>query len=151
MKIGVVNVNHILETSQRGRSLLQKLSELNAKYESEGTAMANKIQELQERLQQISASPTQQANLAKLQRDVQMTELSLRQLQERAQSDMTMTSERYRQRVFSEIATVVEAYAKQNSIDLVLYTPNPQIAFASSAATLTNAILERYDLTFGGR
>lgn len=151
MKMGIVNMNHILETSQRGRNLLQKLSELNAKYESEGAALAAKIQDIQERVQQLAASPANQASMAKLQRDVQMTELTLRQLQERAQNDMNLTSERYRQRVFSEVATVVESYAKQQGLDLVMYGPNPQIAYVGPNADITAAVLERYDMTFGNR
>ena len=144
MKLATVDISRILDESKRGLQLMKRIKEMSERLDAEGVGLAQKLQELRDKLQKVN-DVTPRTLVIKMQRDAQFYEAQLNQLRQRAQGEISVTVEHYRNMVLDEVNPIILSYAKEHNLSLVLPAAPGQVLFASPDVDITPAILAAYD------
>jgi outer membrane protein len=148
MELATVDITRILDESKRGQSFMKKIREMTERYDKEGMEIAQKLQDIRDKMAKVSES-TPRAFVVKMQRDAQFFEAQLNQLRQRAQGDVSVSVEHYRNIVLDEIQSFIASYAKDAKIDLVLPVGMGQALYVSPKTDITQAVLLAYDKAQG--
>ncbi len=142
VKIGVVDVQQVLNQSQRGLAVKQKLEQERNGRQKDLDARQTELQKMQTDLEKQSAVLSEQAKREKreaLERKVRdarrVAEDSNRELEKRvreAEVDVTR-----------EIFTVIQEYGRDQAYSAILERSN--IVFAAQAVDITADIIKRFD------
>ena len=144
MKLATIDISRILDESKRGVQLMKRIKEMSERYDQEGMGLAQKLQELRDKLQKVNET-TPRPLVVKMQRDAQYFEGQLNQLRQRAQTEISMTVEHYRNLVLDEVQPFISAYAKEKTLALVLPVGMGQALYVAPEVDITQAILLAYD------
>jgi outer membrane protein len=142
LKIGVVDVQQVLNQSQRGQGLKQKLDQERSGRQKELDAKQSELAKLQAEFEKQAPVLSDQAkrerseNLQKKVRDVRrMAEDANRELEKRVrEAEMDVTR---------EIFVVIQEYGKDQGYSLVL--ERSSIIHSASSVDMTAEIIKRFD------
>ncbi len=141
-KIGVVDVQQVLNASQRGTAVRQRLDQERAGRQKELDAKQQELLKLQQELEKQAAVLSEQAKREKREalerrvRDVRrMAEDSNRELEKRIrEAEVEITR---------EIFAVIQEYGRDQAYSAILERSN--IIYAAQAIDLTPDIIKRFD------
>jgi outer membrane protein len=142
VKIGVVDVQQVLNASQRGIAIRQRLDQERAGRQKELDAKQQELLKLQQELEKQAAVLSEQAKREKREslerrvRDVRrMAEDSNRELEKRIrEAEVEITR---------EIFAVIQEYGRDQAYSAILERSN--IIYAAQAVDLTPDIIKRFD------
>lgn len=140
----------LIQNSVRGKQLF---AELEVKGRELETRIKAKADELQRMDQQLKSPGLSEEGRAKIQRDLQDGELSIKRLQEDSQKEFAAVQQRVYGTFSREVEPIVEALAQEWKLQVVLqYTEQTANLFAYTdkawALTFTNEVAKRYDAKY---
>ena len=142
LKIGVVDVQQVLNQSQRGIALKQKLDQELAGRQKEFQGKEQEIVKLQTEFEKQSPVLSEQAKREKsegLQRKIR----DVRRMAEDAQRDFEKRLRETEMETTREIFLVIQEYGKDQGYSLVF--ERNSIVYSSGAVDLTAEIVKRFD------
>jgi outer membrane protein len=142
LKVGVVDVQQILNQSQRGMAVKQRLEQERTGRQKDLDAKQAELQKLQQDLEKQAAVLSEQAKREKreaLERRVR----DVRRLAEDANRDLEKRVREAEVEVTREIFGVIQEYGRDQAYSVILERSN--IVFAGQAVDITPEIIKRYD------
>ncbi len=145
-KIGVINVQQAIASTQEGQELIKKLEEKYKPTRDTMEAENRNIAEMRDRLQKGANTMSDEArrNLA---RDIQTKERNLQRDMEDARGEFNQEQNDLFNAVGTKLMAIIIKYSQDNGLSVVLDISNPQtsVLYAVNEANITNAIVELYD------
>ncbi len=145
-KIGIINVQQAIASTQEGRKLIKDLEEKYKPTRDKMEAENRNIAEMRDRLQKGANTMSDEArrNLA---RDIQTKERSLQRDMEDARGEFNQEQSNLFNAVGTKLMAVIDKYSKNNGLSIVLDISNPQspVLYAVNDVNITNVIVELYD------
>jgi outer membrane protein len=142
LKVGVVDVQQILNQSQRGVAVKQRLELERTGRQKDLDAKQAELQKLQQDLEKQAAVLSEQAKREKreaLERRVR----DVRRMAEDANRDLEKRVREAEVEVTREIFGVIQEYGRDQAYSVILERSN--IVFASQAVDITPEIIKRFD------
>ncbi len=144
LKVGVVDVQQVLNQSQRGMALKQKLDQELAGRQKDLEARQQEVVKLQAEFEKQAPVLSEQAKREKseaLQKKVR----DVRRLAEDAQRDFEKRLRETEMETTREIFAAVADYGKDQGFSIILERNNGVLVYASSALDVTAEIIKRFD------
>jgi outer membrane protein len=144
MNIAFIDLNEILDRSKKGKSLSQRLRQIDEKYQIQ----LQPLKEKSDRIQKSLNDPTTDKGadlLFKLRRDQRLVDMELQSFRERAQFEIESSRSHFRELLLLDLKPMIADLAASEGLDLVITLPNPSIPFFNTKLDLTDSILSRFD------
>jgi outer membrane protein len=149
-KVAIINVqNAILSTKEGQKAANDIQTTLLAPKKADLDRKQADVAALQDQLRKGSATMSQDAK-EKLQRDIDAKSKNLTRDTEDASAELDAAQGKVMQDLGNKMLVVIEKYATQNGIALVIDVSNPQtpVLWAASAIDITNDIVKLYDQAY---
>jgi outer membrane protein len=148
-KIGVLNMEVAITSTQEGK---QAANELTAKFAPRQTELQNlqkQIQDVQTRLQTTSNTLSDEERY-RLQREGETLNRTLQRKQQEDQQDYQDAQQDLINQLGRKLMTVVDKYSKDNGYAVIFDTSSQQtpVVFASPANDVTQDIIKLYDQNY---
>lgn len=138
-KIGSVDIQKVLLSSEAGKEAKDQLSQKAAKYESEKNSKEAELKKLKGELEGQSAVLTESARGAK-ERDYQQRLKEYQRFLKDAQEDLQAKNDEYTGRIVDEIVKVAQEYGRKNGYT-VLFVRSDNMLYLDPSADVTDAVL----------
>jgi len=146
MKIGVLNVQIAITSTSEGKQAAAELQSQFTPRQTELQGMQKQIDEIRGRLQtgQTTLSDEEKARLA---REGDQLTRNLQRKQQESQDDFNDSQQDVVNRIGRKLVDVLDGYAKQNGLSVVLDTSAQQtpVIYASNEIDITQEIIRLYD------
>ena len=149
-KVAIINVqNAILSTKEGQKAATDIQTTLFVPRKADLDRKQADVAALQDQLRKGSATMSQDAK-DKLQRDIDAKSKTLTRDTEDASAELDAAQGKIMQELGNKMLAVIEKYATQNGIALVIDVSNPQtpVLWAASAIDITNDIVKLYDQAY---
>jgi outer membrane protein len=145
-KIGVINIQGALVTTKDGQKAAGELESKAGPRRKELEGKQNEINSLKEQLQKGSNTLSEPAK-QDLYRKIEARTTSLKRDVEDAEADWNQEQQKVLQQLGQKMMAVIDKYAKDNGIALVLDVSSPQtpVLYASNTIDITKDIIDLYD------
>ena len=149
MKIGVLNMEVAITSTQEGK---QAASELNAKF----APRQNELQQLQKQIQDINTRLQTTSNTLsdeeryRLQREGETLNRTLQRKQQEDRDDLQDAQQDLINSLGRKLMTVLSKYSQENGYAVVIDTSSQQtpVIYAAPATDVTQDIIKLYDQTY---
>jgi len=145
-KVAVIQVQTAILSTKDGQ---KAAGELQAKFAPKKADLDKKgadIQAMQDQLKKGQATMSEDAR-TKLMRDIDTANTRLQRETQDAQTDLDEEQQKIMQDLGSKMMAIVEKYAQQNGIAMVIDVSNPQtpVLWAAQSVDITGEIVKLYD------
>ncbi len=143
-KVGVINLQLAIANTAEGK---QALAELQKKYEPKRDDLQRKQEEissLQDQLNKQSATLSDEERL-RLAREIEEKQRLFKREQDDAQSDFQADQQDLFQRIGQKMVKVIDNYAQQNNLALVIDGSALNIYYLAKGVDITEPIVKLYD------
>lgn len=141
LKIGVVNVQALLQAAPQTKASMEALQEEFAPRERTLRAKQQEFETLQEKAQR-DAAVMGETELRNMERDLRDGRRELERLQQEFLEDSNLRRNEELGKLQRMFGQEIEAFATENGFDLIL---NESVIFASGRVNITGQILERLE------
>ena len=150
-KIAIIHVQNAILSTKDGQKAAADLQATFNPRQQELEKKRSELAALQEQLRKGSATMSDEAK-TKLMRDIDATTTKVNRDTQDAQSDLDEAQGKVMQELGGKMMAVLEKYATQNALAVVLDVSNPQtpVLWAASAVDITNDIVKLYDQAYPG-
>lgn len=145
-KVAVINIQSAIVSTKDGQKAASEIqSQFNPK-KTEFEKRQNEINQLQDQLNRGRNTLSDEAR-QNLVREIDQKTKALNRDTEDAQTELNQAEQKIMGELFGRIRTVIDKYAKENGVVLVLDDSSQQtpVLYASSAIEITKDIIELYD------
>jgi outer membrane protein len=143
-KVGVININAAIASTAEGKKAIADLQQKYQPRQQELERLQGEIQKIQGQLS--SNSPTlSDDEQRRLTRDLEDKQKILKRSTDDAQTDFNTDRDEAIRRIGQKMVRVIQEYAPQNGIVLVIDGIQVPIYYASKDLDITEAIVKRYD------
>jgi outer membrane protein len=145
-KFAVINIQGAIISTKDGQKAASELQAQTAPKKRELEQKQNDINALQDQLNKGS-NTLSDARKNELYKSIEDKKKNLQRDVEDAQSDLEGAQQKILQQLGQKIMAVVEKYARDNGITMVVDVSNPQtpVLYASPSIDITKEIIELYD------
>ena len=147
-KIGVVSIQDAIVTTNDGQ---RDLKALETKFEPKKTqlkSLSDEIDTLKKQLE-TQGSALNDETRASLSRQIESKQKTLSRSQEDAQNDFTEQQNQIVQKVLQKLVPIIDKYAKDNTLTLVLDDskpwPDSPLLWANPSVDITKAVVDIYN------
>ncbi|HEX5229595.1 MAG TPA: OmpH family outer membrane protein [Bryobacteraceae bacterium] len=150
-KFAVINIQGAIISTKDGQKAAAELNAKTAPKKKELEQKQNDINQLQDQLNKGSNTLSDTAK-NDLYKNIETKKKSLQREVEDAQSDLEADQQKLLQQLGQKILAVIEKYARDNGITMVVDVSSPQtpVLYASPSIDITKEIIELYDKNTGG-
>jgi outer membrane protein len=150
-KIGIIHVQNAILSTKDGQKAAADLQAAFSPRQQDLEKKRADLAALQDQLRKGSATMSDEAK-TKLMRDIDATTTRVNRDAQDAQSDLDEAQGKVMQELGGKLMAVLEKYATQNALAVVLDVSNPQtpVLWAASAVDITNDIVKLYDQAYPG-
>jgi outer membrane protein len=149
-KIGIVNVQQALVTTQEGK---KAVADLNAKIQPKQKEFEARRQEVSQLEGQFArASLLSEDKKAALSREIDDKKKRLDRDTQDAEEDLRNQQQQMLQSISQKLLAAIGRYGKENNFTVILASgdPNAQVLYAASESDITAAIVNAYDKAYSG-
>ena len=145
-KVAVIQVQTAILSTKDGQKAAAELQTKFAPKKAEFDRKQADIQAMQDQLKKLQATGSDEVK-TKLMRDIDSANTKLQRDTQDAQSDLDEEQQKIMQDLGGKMMAVVEKYAQQNGISMVIDVSNPQtpVLWAAQAIDITSEIVKLYD------
>ena len=149
-KFAVINIQGAIISTKDGQKAAAELNAKTAPKKRELEQKQNEINSLQDQLNKGSNTLSDTAK-NDLYKNIEAKKKSLQREVEDAQADLEADQQKLLQQLGQRVMAVIEKYARDNGITLVVDVSSPQAPFAYASPTIdiTKDIIELYDKNTG--
>ena len=144
-KIGSVDIQKVLLTSDAGKEAKEQLAGKGNKYETEKNSREEELRKLKGELEKQSVVLSDEARKTKEQLFMQKRKDLDRFLKD-AQEDLQAKNDELTSRLVEEIVKVIQDYGKKNGFSVV-FVKNESMVFVDEKVDLTDEILKAFNTT----
>jgi outer membrane protein len=152
-KIGIVSIQSAIVGTNDGQKDLQNLAKKFEPKKNELKSLSDEIDGLKKQLETQGPKPNDEAR-ASLARQIDSKRKTLSRAQEDAQNDFSEQQNEIVQRILQKLVPVVDRYAKENDLILVLDGSKPwpesPLLWASPSIDITKAVVNIYNSQSAG-
>ncbi len=138
-KIGVVNLQKVLETSISGKAAQNELKTERDKLEADLKKKGNEIQEMEQRMQREAAVMSKEAREDK-EREHRIKVSDIKALQKKYQGDLQDLERKLMSELQKQISTLVDDFGKKEGYTLII--SNIGVLYNMSAIDLTDRLIQ---------
>lgn len=142
-KIGSVDIQKVLLSSESGKEAKEQLSHKAAKYESEKNSKEAELKKLKGDLEGQSAVLTESARGAK-ERDYQQRLKEYQRFLKDAQEDLQAKNDEFTGRIVDEIVKVTQEYGRKNGYTM-LFVRSENMLYLDPTADVTDEVLKAFN------
>jgi Skp family chaperone for outer membrane proteins len=142
-KVGVININAAIASTAEGKKAIADLQQKYQPRQQELERLQGEIQSIQGQLSKTPAPADDEQR--RLTRDLEDKQKTLKRMTDDAQSDFNNDRDEAIRRIGQKMVRVIQEYAPQNGIVLVIDGIQVPIYYASKDLDITEAIVKRYD------
>jgi outer membrane protein len=145
-KIAVISMQGAIVNTKEGKQAADELQAKAAPKRKELEIKQNEIKALQDQLQK-GQNTLSDATKLELQRSIEQKGKQLQRDVDDANADFDQEQQKILQQLVAKVQVVIEKYARDNGITLVVDVSSPQAPFAYASPTIdiTKDIIELYD------
>ena len=147
-KIGIVSIQNAIVGTNDGQKDLQILGKKFDPKKNELKSLSDEIDSLKKQLETQGPKLNDEAR-ASLGRQIDSKQKTLSRAQDDAQNDFTEQQNEIVQRILQKLLPVIDKYAKDNSLSLVMDGSKPwpewPVLWASPSVDITKAVVELYN------
>lgn len=144
VRIGVVDVQQVLNQSQRGKTIKQRLDQEMAARQKELDARQQEVVKLQADLEKQSPVLSEQAKREKSE-TIQRKVRDVRRMAEDANRDLEKRVREAELDITREIFGMIQEYGKDQGFTIILTLEPRTVAYSAPAVDITAEIIKRYD------
>ncbi len=144
VRIGVVDVQLVLNQSQRGKTIKQRLDQEMATRQKDLDARQQEVVKLQAELEKQAPVLSEQAKREKAEA-IQRKVRDVRRMAEDANRDIDKRVGEAEMEVTREIFSVIQEYGKDQGYTIILTLERRTVAYSAAAVDITAEIIKRYD------
>lgn len=146
MSIASVNMDRLVDESNRGKAFTKKLIEVTQQFQLEASDLEKRLRHITDKLSNRDTKVTE-AMLFDLSKEQQLINLQLKHLRERGETELSLQAQRYKEQVVREVTPVIHAYAKEKNLTMVVSIPEIQACYIKPDIDITEEILKRFNTT----
>jgi outer membrane protein len=145
-KIAVISMQGAIVNTKEGQKAAAELESKASPKRKELESRQNEIKSLQDQLQK-GQNTLSEATKLELQRNIEIKSKQLQREVDDANADFDQEQQKILQQLVAKVQVVIEKYARDNGITLVVDVSSPQAPFAYASPTIdiTKEIIELYD------
>jgi outer membrane protein len=145
-KFAVINIQGAIISTKDGQKAAAELNAKTAPKKKELEQKQNEINALQDQLNKGSNTLSDTAK-NDLYKNIEFKKKNMQREVEDAQADLEADQQKLLQQLGQKILAVIEKYARDNSITMVVDVSSPQtpVLYASPSVDITKEIIELYD------
>jgi outer membrane protein len=144
VKIGVIDLQKILGTSDAGKAAQQKITEKGKELEADLKEKAAAITEEQERYEREAAVMSQEARAEK-ERELKIKKLDFEDLEEKYKSEFTAYNQELVNQFKADVLNAVEQIGKKEGYTLIIEKSSSGVVYAPSTIDLTDKVIILYN------
>jgi outer membrane protein len=145
-KVGIINIQSALISTQDGK---KAVAELQAKFEP----TSKKLESMRDEINSLQAELNKGSNTMgderrrELARDIDQKTRELNRAQEDAQAEFQQEQEKVLQSLYQRMNAVINKYSNDHAYSLILDISSPQtpVVFAANGTDITSDIIKLYD------
>ena len=142
-KIGSIDVQKVLLTSEAGKVAKEQLGQRAGKYEGEKSSREAELKKLKGELESQSALLNETARSAK-ERDYQQRLKDYQRFLKDAQEDLQSKNDEFTKQLVDEIIKVAQEYGRKNGYTAI-FVKSEVLLYLDPAADLTEEVLKAFD------
>ncbi len=143
-KIGVIEVNRIVQESAVGKESLARIQKIQQGKQEELTKRQKELRDLEQKIQDQGKTLSEDA-MDKLQKDYQSKALDLKRFQDDAQRELEDAQRKELADLEKRVMPVIDAVAKEQNYSLVFNKFQSGLLFADSQSDLTDAVITKFN------
>ena len=143
VKLGSVDIQKILLTSEAGKEAKDQLSQRAAKYEQEKNGKEEELKKLKGELEKQSVLLSESARGAK-EKDYQQKLKEYQRFLKDAQDDLQAKNDEFTNRIVEEIVKIVQDYGKKNGYTYI-FVKNEGMLYMDDKVDLTDELLKEFN------
>jgi Skp family chaperone for outer membrane proteins len=144
-KIGTININAAIASTAEGKKAIADLGQKYQPRQQELERLQREIQTIQGQLNKPTPALSEEEQ-RRLARDLEDKQKLLKRSTDDAQSDFNTDRDEVIRRIGQKMVRIIQGYAPQNGIVLVLDGMQVPIYYAAKDMDITEAIVKRYDV-----
>lgn len=144
MKIGVLDLQGVMEHSAQGKRFQAEMEKLTAEKQQEITSRERKIQDLQREMEAGASVLSDQAKREK-QDEAERLIIELRRYRDDAERELESRYRRMLADVEEKILPIITAFGKENNYTLILARMQSGLVYADKSTDVTPMIVSLFD------
>ncbi|MFN4132622.1 MAG: OmpH family outer membrane protein [Caldimicrobium sp.] len=144
LKIGVIDIKRVINTSKYGQEVMEKLQKKYEELQAKIDERVKEIEGLKDEIEKKSSLWSQEMR-EKKQAEYQRKLRELRTLQEDAQFEMQEYERKLLDPIFKELETIIKSYVEKEKFDLIMEKTQPGIYYASPRIDLSPTIVDLFN------
>lgn len=145
VKLGSVDIQHVLISSEAGKEAKEQLAAKGNKYEAEKNSREEELKKLKAELEKQSVLLSDTARSAK-EKDYQQKLKEYQRFLKDAQDDLQAKNDELTNKIVEEIVKMVQDYGKKNGYSFI-FVKNDSMVYLDEKADLTQEILKAFNAT----
>lgn len=145
-KVAIINSQKAFQNSLEGKKAMTQLGDLDTRIKSNLQKMDDAIRLLENRLNTGRLTMTNEALLG-LQADIDKKTTERKRYEEDQTREAQQLQQSLLQKIQGEMVAVIEAYAKEKGLELVLDAATAGVVTVNPSIDITDDIIKRYDTT----
>lgn len=148
-KVAIVNMEEAISRTQEGQALMLEFQQKYAPRQAEMEVIQKEIQDLQAQLASGANTLSDEAR-RDIGFNIEQKQTQGQRMLEDARGELSQEQNRIFSQVGSKIVTVIDKYAQENSLDMVLNisTQPNLVLFAINEVNITQAVIDAYDAEY---
>jgi outer membrane protein len=143
-KIGVIEVQRIVQESAVGKESLARVQRLQGAKQEDLTKRQKDLRELEQKIQEQGKSLSEDA-MEKIQKDYQGKALELKRAQDDAQRELEESQRKELAELERRVMPVIESVAKEQGFHLVFNKFQSGLLFADTGVDITDAVIAKFN------
>lgn len=140
LKIGVINLQEVLEKSDPGQKAIKKLEEDFSKMKEDLDKKKKAVEDLKQEIQKQSLVLSQEAQIDK-ETEYKQKVRDFRDLYQNYQAKMKLKEEKLREPIIEELVKIVKDYGDKNGYTIILDQKNSGVIYNTDKVDLTSKII----------
>jgi len=146
-KIGIIDLQKILSTSDAGKQAQQKISAKGQELEADLQAKAAAITEDQERYERESAVMSAEARAEK-ERELKIKKLDFDDLKDKYESEFNAYNQELVNQFKADVVSAVGKIGKKEGYTLIIEKSSSGVVYAPTTIDLTDQVIQQYNEDF---
>lgn len=142
-KLGYVDMQKMIQTSDAGKDAKDQLAIKGAKYEAEKNVKEEELRKLKGDLEKQSVLLSEPARMAK-EKDYQQKLKEYQRFMKDAQEDLQIKQEELVGKMYEEIVKIVQEYGKKNSFTFI-FEKSPVMIYTDDNVDVTDELLKQFN------
>jgi len=143
-KIGIIEVQRIVQESAVGKESLVRVQKLQAQKQEDLTKRQKELRDMEQKIQEQGKTLSEEA-MEKLQKDYQVKALDLKRFQDDAQRELEEIQRKELKALEERIMPVIESVAKEQGYTLLFNKFQSGLLHADPGVDLTDDVIKKFN------